>query len=509
MHLLFCLALAFLPAIVQAPADGDYQRGMDLARQERWPEARAAFLSGFHKAPLDKRFPIELAGVSFREGRRPESKKYILEALALDPDDVYANDFLATLYVLEGNLDAAIQRWNRIARPRIARVRAIPEPRLRPALFDRALVFAPESLLDFQEVESTRANLALLGIFPGVRFELAPGAGESFDLILRTLERNGWGGTWPERLLPMLAETPFQTVRFGLYNLRKSAEILEASFRWDPHKRRERISFSAPVNSNPRRRFRLWLDGRQEDWNTAAGGFRLESLEGGAEIQARFANTWTWKAGTALSFRKFPLHPGSEDLAGMFQDGADLRYESTTQGLMINAPAHRFQAAADARLSFGKVIASASSPYASYQGSIRWAWKPGRSILRQSISVGDFVGTPSIDRMFNLGLDRDNKMMFRGHPGVRDGLKGAGPIGCGYILWSTELERSLIRKGLWELGAGPFLDSGSVFGAPGEAQTPWMWDAGIQVRLSILRQWQFVFSVGWDLASGSRAIYLR
>ena len=52
---------------------------------------------------------------------RPEHDLH--RALQLDPKDEYANEFLATVYFLEGNLEAALKYWNRVGKPQIAEVR--------------------------------------------------------------------------------------------------------------------------------------------------------------------------------------------------------------------------------------------------------------------------------------------------------------------------------------------------------------------------------------------------
>src|SRR5438876_2211014 len=81
----------------------DYYRGMALARLQRWQEAREAFESGRQKSPADKRFPLELAGVSFQMHDLPDAKAHLAAALKLDSQDPYAHQFLASIYFLEGN----------------------------------------------------------------------------------------------------------------------------------------------------------------------------------------------------------------------------------------------------------------------------------------------------------------------------------------------------------------------------------------------------------------------
>lgn len=56
------------------PAEVDYLSGLALARLARWDEAREAFERGRRKAPHDKRFSIELAGVAFKQKKNPEAK---------------------------------------------------------------------------------------------------------------------------------------------------------------------------------------------------------------------------------------------------------------------------------------------------------------------------------------------------------------------------------------------------------------------------------------------------
>jgi tetratricopeptide (TPR) repeat protein len=125
----------------------DYYAGMALARLGRLVEARSAFEAGRRKNPADKRFLIELAGLAYKRQDFPAAIRDLRQALRLDPDDRYANDFLGTLYFLRQNLDAALQYWNRIGKPRVDAVRAEPEPRIRPALLDRAFAFAPQACL--------------------------------------------------------------------------------------------------------------------------------------------------------------------------------------------------------------------------------------------------------------------------------------------------------------------------------------------------------------------------
>ncbi|HET8890141.1 MAG TPA: tetratricopeptide repeat protein, partial [Candidatus Angelobacter sp.] len=110
----------------RASADLDYYYGVALAHQQRWEEARQSLDAGRELAPRDKRFPIELAGVAFKQKKYDTARRELRRALRLDPRDEYANEFLATIYFLDGNLEAALKDWNRTGKPEIVDVRNEP-----------------------------------------------------------------------------------------------------------------------------------------------------------------------------------------------------------------------------------------------------------------------------------------------------------------------------------------------------------------------------------------------
>ena len=63
-------------------ADLDYYFGIALAQLGRWDEARSALQSGRRLQPLDKRFPIELAGVEFKQKNYPTGSELAASCVA-------------------------------------------------------------------------------------------------------------------------------------------------------------------------------------------------------------------------------------------------------------------------------------------------------------------------------------------------------------------------------------------------------------------------------------------
>lgn len=56
-------------------AEVDYYRGLAFARIEQWDEAAEVFASGERKFPRDERFPVELAGIAFKQKNSPQRKE--------------------------------------------------------------------------------------------------------------------------------------------------------------------------------------------------------------------------------------------------------------------------------------------------------------------------------------------------------------------------------------------------------------------------------------------------
>src|SRR5436190_13353649 len=75
-------------------AESCFYYGSALAHLGRWAEAKSAFETGRRSFRHDARFPVELAGVAFKEKKYAEAQSWLQEALRLSADDTYANDFL-------------------------------------------------------------------------------------------------------------------------------------------------------------------------------------------------------------------------------------------------------------------------------------------------------------------------------------------------------------------------------------------------------------------------------
>src|SRR3989441_3709488 len=228
--------------LARGPADQspefDFLAGLALARLEKWDEAKLAFDAGFRKAPGDSRFLVELAGIAYKQKDFGSAKRNLHVALKLNPRDYYSSEFLATVYFLEGNLEAALKYWNPEDKPRLRHVVFAPPLRLKESLRNRAIVFNAPQILSRDALLATQAPLDNLGVFSSRRIELAPADSGGYDVTLHLTERNGWGDSKVEGIVSLLSGLPYATVYPEFYNLGHDAVNLTSLARWDSEKRR-------------------------------------------------------------------------------------------------------------------------------------------------------------------------------------------------------------------------------------------------------------------------------
>ena len=506
----------------EEPADLLLYRGLALAHLERWEEAKAALEAGRAKAPGDPRFLIELAGITYREKRFAMAKADLRRALAMNPKDEYANNFLASIYFQEGNLEAALKYWNRAGKPKLQDLTFEPALQLRPLVLDRAFAFAPGGEWQREQYLTTEARLRALDLYPGMFFELRAHDDGSFDLGFHAAERNGWGSSRWEGLLSLLRDTPYQAVDPEFYNLGRAGVNWVSTYRWDDEKRRVFTEVAAPVFENPAVRFRVYFDGRNENWNItntftpATPSFarlNVEKAAAGAEIRFIESGRWNWDAGVEYSYREFRNVVGIPSAAApFFTDVSSIALRSKVQRWLIRFPERRFTLNSIGSGEFGTFFGDPLGRYGRLEGTLAARWLPRASgddyETQVSLHGGRTIGDVPFDELFTLGFDRDTPLWLRGHPGLQEGQKGNAPLGRNYVLVNADTDKILYHNGIITLKAGPFLDTGKTYDQSGFFGSPkWLWDTGVQAKIRVLGGVQVVLGYGKDLRSGRNSFF--
>jgi hypothetical protein len=509
------------PGALPRSAEFDYEQGMAFAHLERWEEARAALREGSRLAPRDKRFLIELAGVAFKQKREAESVAYLHRALRLDPHDGYANDFLATLYFIRGNLEAALKYWNRAEKPEVEQIRSEPQPRLRPALLDHAFAVAPASMLTLEELRASDARVQALEIFPTHRFDLVALPDGKFDAVFHGSERNGFGDSKIEALLRTFRGLPFQEITPEYFNINRSAVNIVSLMRWDPDKRRLTATVSSPLFEDPRWRLELNVDLRNENWDV------VSSFTGNVPLLAalnlrREASTvcitrlvgghWRWALGGEVSRRDYRnVFAGSTLTPQLLASGYQLKQSARLEYEFLRLPERRLTWSGGVSSQAARLWSEPGQSFEKLEGLLAARWFPrarGDDLETSwQVRANKTFGDIPFDELLMLGLERDNDLWLRAHLGVRDGRKGSAPLGRNYFLSNWEIDKNIYSNGLITLQLGPFFDSGKINDpSPGLGSEKWLFDTGAQAKVRVLGV-GVIFSYGKDLRTGNNAFF--
>lgn len=485
MRVLLWIAFPALLAAQRGDADALVGRALACAQADEWREAGALLEEGMQRFPRDKRFPSEMAGVAYHAGDRERARRNLRRALAIDPADEYANDFLGTLYVLDGNLEAALRYWNRIGKPRVRKVVLDSSAGAIPPAAGRALATAPGQVLSESRLLAARS--------PDYRLSLAPGGdGEEYDVTVQpsAVRRTAW-----QRAISAAAELPYQTLHIEASNIANSGVGVDSMWRWDPNRRRVAASVSVPVGGHPNLLFRASADARDENWDTGAP-FGMRKLETGVELEYSVTGRLRWTSGVFASTRRFDRAPAT------FIGGRALQFESGVLYDALRVPEHRFVVQVGAKAQGGPGPAGAYSKVQAQAGA-RWDASPSVSVSSQW-RAGKASGAAPFDELFLLGMDRDTDLWLRGHLAARGGMKGAGPLGRTYFLAQNEISRTLFRVPFVRCDLVPFLDLGRAYDfGPGSL----MVDAGVESRFRLPGGLVFRVISGFDTRTGKSAIY--
>ena len=513
--------LLLLNTVPDSSADAQYYRGLALAHLQRWDDARKAFLAGYRRQPRDKRFPIELAGIAFKQKNYPQAAIWLRRGLRLDAHDSYANDFLATVYFLEGNLEAALKYWNRIDKPRIEKVRTEPTLRVNPVLLDHAFAFSSAGILQRDDLLASEARLHTLEIFPGYRLDLLARPDENFDVQFRAQERDGFGNSKLQALLGLFRGLPYQEVNLEYFNIGGTATNWTSLLRWDAQKRRDLASLAGPFLRNPKWHYRLEADLRGENWELrksftgtapvlAALNMRREAFR--AEIKRLIGSRWNWSAGEEFSHRDYrDVFSGAALTPNLLLQGYELSEYASLGYELLRVPEKRFTIESSMAGQAGRLLSGSGESFTRVQALLKLRWLPRAQgddyETRLDLRAGDTFGQIPFDELFMLGMERDNDLWLRGHIGTRNGQKGSAPLGSRYALTNWETNKNLYRNGIMTLKLGPFVDSGRITGASSALNSrQWLWDTGAQLKISVLGVGVSVI-YGRDLRSGKNAFY--
>ena len=523
--LLFCggLCAQAQPAQKQnAAADALLQQGLALAQAGKLDAADEQFRAGIRRYPRDGRFWEEHAGIAYEQKHFAAAQHALRHALALNPQDSYANNFLGTLYFLNENLEAALFYWNRAGRPVLRDLTVQPQPHLDPLLLDRAFNFAPGSVWTLRQYRTTDAQMAALDLLPQRFYELAAQPDGSFGLVLHANQRPSWRQNTIGNLAAFLRSLPYQAVDPEFYNLNGKGLNWKSYVRWDDEKRMLTSELATPTPVGPQERLRLYFDGRNENWlitktltpaAPAPASLNVERAVAGLELRLLEGWRWQWSMAAEFSDRKFRSLAGIPSAANpFFTSTVGLAVRVGTQATLLRIPQNRFTLTGSTTGDVEKFFSSPLDRAGSLNGSLLAHWLPqarGQDYeTTEQVRAGRSFNIVPFDDLFMLGFDRDNPLWMRGHFGLVNGEKGNAPLGRNYLLSNTEIDKLAFQSPWVHLQLGPFLDTGNIWdGSPYFGAHGWMTDTGVQATITAPGRFAFILGYGRDLRSGGNVFY--
>ena len=508
--------------VPETPGDFGLYRGLALARLERWDEAQKTFEASLARNPGDARLMTELSGLEYRQKRFKEAKRYLRRALEIGPPDDYGHNLLASIYFLEGNLEAALKYWNRAGKPQLSDLTFDPRPELKPILLDRAFAFSRGSVWKRSDFLTTSARLEALEVFQAQRFDLEGREGDTFDLVFRATEKPRWKDSPWVAAANLASGLPYQEVRAEFPRLNRSGLQWNSSFRWDDQKRRVTSEIDAPLKDNPAWRYRVQVDLRNENWNLSntlspatpqPAGVNLERATGRLEIQAIPSGVWSWSSGVIYTYRRMRNPLGLPAAAApFFSDGSNLGLQGSLRRALLRYPERRFTIDGRANGEAGTFFREPLGRYFRMEGDLDSRWLPQARgddyETRVRLRAGKIFGDVPFDQLYVLGFDRDTDLWMRGHPGLEAGQKGDAPLGRGYVLANSEVAKIVYHAPFVSFRFGPILDIGKAYDPSRYfGSRKWLCDTGAQLKIRVLGSFEFVLGYGKDLRSGRNSFF--
>lgn len=495
---LYSLAVLLAGATVASDVETFYRQGIAFSQNAKWKEAHEAFSLGAKADPADVRFPLELAGVAYKTGDRSAAKHHLHRALRLSPNEAYASEVLASLYLLEGNVAAAVPVWNRIGQPRIRRTVVTGG---RTAIAERAIEVNPGDILKTDAFDRTTANFNRLGIesHPSL-VPLSDGRWDFKEALAPAVDpRTGW----PAILIGAAAVLPYQAVRVGFDLPWKSLMRFDSFLRWDPDKRLVAGSMSGMVQGNPHLVYRAEGEVRNEIWNLAWSGstplFKMSRSGGRIQFVSGIGSRIDWTNGFSAA--------QLDIVNGPYASGTEVAGESGIVWRAWENDSRRVALRIDGKAEFGRLL-SLPDPFTRLQaGTWIGSREQGRTPqLTFYGRAGWSDGQAPFDRLYMLGMERDNDLWLRGHLGTDSiGRKGNSPLGNNFVLAQMDATKTLYKREFFAWRLGPFFDAGNAGGSLGSRG--WLYDTGLETRLRLMDAVEFVGVGGYDLRAGGLVFY--
>jgi hypothetical protein len=428
----------------------------------------------------------ELAGIHALKAEWREAAENAQHALSNDPADPLAARILATALYLDGDPDAALAAWNRVAEPVIDIVNVTGLERTRYLVAARGMALHPRDLLTREALQTARRRLAELPAAQTTRVSYRPGENGRAQVDAVVLERPLFpGGILPLAAIAVRSFTD-RELAASIASPSGGGELWSASWRWWERRPRVAGGFAAPAPFGG-----VWrVDGFAERQSYGAGSSIVEESRRRAAFQvsdwSRLGARWAVEAGVD-SWR----HAGRAFSLGF---SGEQRFDGERLSLQAHTAVWR-----------GGVHAWTTGIGADWRSTVRnegdvWIARGGYDVAAHSAPLALWPGA-------GTGQGRD--VLLRAHPLLRDGIIRDGVFGRRLAHGGAEWRRWMDTRPV-RLAPAVFLDLARAGGLLPDGDARAHLDAGAGVRIALpgagvvridvargLRDGSTALSVGW------------
>jgi len=450
-------------AIAQQPsADGYLYLGIAYGNTREWKRAEDTLKEGSAKFPQDPRFHNELAGVYLAANDPDAARRSLRDAVAVDPDNKYATDLLATMDMSMGNVKAALAAWNKDGRPIVGDILHNAHTQYENWTIGKAVSFDKGKTLTWNKWRTTESRLWESQMYSNVGVEIEPTQRpDEYTVIVRTVPKSK---TVDRYVNPLLATVLFHHPQIHLWNVGNTAMSLHAGYRFAANRHRADVGIQVPLPLPGLVFFEAQGIFRSERWDLSR-----PAIDDGTDYRFRYQST-----GFRTALKHIPHY--------RVEVGAGFEYRNRTTG-GAPLPALSVDSRNTGQLFFDTTLLPADGRYRSrvhgeaflarkgllgdmnYSGgTLEWnnRYEMDARVgmnLEVTLKGGTSRGEVPVDDYFVLGLDETSKNLLRGHNSRSSrGHYGHAPMGTSFTLVNTTFDRRIRRFQIFNTLNVPFAE---------------------------------------------------
>ena len=449
--------------IVQQPsAEGYLYLGIAYGHTREWKRAEDTLREGSAKFPQDPRFHNELAGVYLAANDLDKARASLRDTLAVDPDNKYATDLLATVDMSMGNVRSALTAWNKDGRPVVGDVLHNTHLQFENWMVEKAVAFRKGKTLTWDQWRTTEARLWESQMFSNVGVEIEPTQQpDQYTVVVRTVPK---AKAVEQYVIPFMNTLLFQHPQIRWWNIGNTAVSLNAGYRFANNRHRGEVGVRVPLPLPGLLFFEAQGIFLSERWDISR-----PAIDNGTDYRFRYQST-----GFRTALKHIPHH--------RVEVGGGFEYRNRTTG-GAPLPALSIDSRNTGKLFFETSVLPADGRYRSrihgetflarksllgdmnYSGGTvewnnRYLASARRGIdLDLTVKGGTSRGQVPVDDYFILGLDERSDNLLRGHNSRSSrGHYGHAPMGTSFALVNTTFEHRMRRFQIFNTLNVPFAE---------------------------------------------------